>query len=141
MPKRMHPDATGFAILRIPSEAPCGIPVRRKFAEAHRCQSGRPAIRKCVFTQLRNSVRRAALEKMAIAMLRHPLRPFEVTLPGAPCPLGFLRWIDVQHYARHLGPIRALGVGVEEAEIGDQVFLVVSTENVSLGSLVVNGRI
>ncbi len=70
-------------------------------------------------------MRQAALEKMAIAMLCHPLRALEVALPGAPRPVGLLRWIDVQHYARRLGPIRALGVGVEEAEIGDQVFLVV----------------
>jgi hypothetical protein len=70
-------------------------------------------------------VRRAALEKMAIAVFCHPLRALEVALPGAPRPVRLLRWIDVQHYSRHLGPIRALSVGIEEAEIGDQVFLVV----------------
>jgi hypothetical protein len=86
-------------------------------------------------------VRRAALEKMAIAVLCHPLRALEVALPGAPRSFGFLRWIDVQHYARHLGPIRSLSVGIEEAEIGDQVLLVVSSENVSLRSLIINGRV
>ena len=70
-------------------------------------------------------MRRPALEKMTIAVLRHPLRAFEVALPGAPRPLGLLRWIDVQHDTRHLGPIGALSVGIEEAEIGDHVFLVV----------------
>src|SRR5260370_42195368 len=78
---------------------------------------------------------------MAIAVLCHPLRALEVALPGAPRPVGLLRWIDVQHYSRHLGPIRALGVGIEEPEIGDQVFLVVTSENVSLRSLIINGRI
>jgi hypothetical protein len=78
---------------------------------------------------------------MAITVLRHPLRALEVALPGTPRALVLLQWIDVQHYSCHLGPIRALGVGVEEPEIGDQVFLVVSSENVSLRSLIINGRI
>src|SRR5262245_29216136 len=105
------------------------------------CSDRKSASRNCVFAPLRNSVRRAALEKMAIAVLCHPLRALEVALPGAPRPVGLLRWIDVQHYARHLGPIRTLGVGVEEPEIGDQVLLVITGENVSLGDLVGDERI
>jgi hypothetical protein len=78
---------------------------------------------------------------MAIAVLCYPPRTFEVTLPGAARPLGLLRWIDVQHYSRHLGPIRALSVGIKEAKIGDQVFLVITSESVSLRDLVGDRRI
>jgi len=86
-------------------------------------------------------VRRPALKEMAIAVLCHPFRAFEVAFPSAPCPLGLLQWIDVQHYSRHLSPIRAFSIGIKEAKIGDEVFLVITSEHVSLRSLIVNGRI
>src|SRR5262245_21444740 len=78
---------------------------------------------------------------MAIAVLCHPLRTFEVALPGASRAPGLLRWIDVQHDARHFGPICALNIGIEEAKIGDEMLLVITSENIRLRSLIINGRI
>jgi hypothetical protein len=74
---------------------------------------------------IRKSVGCPALQEVAIAMLRHPLGARQVALPGALRALGFLRRIDVQDDARDFGPIRTLGIGIEEAEIGDEMLLVI----------------
>ena len=63
---------------------------------------------------LQNSAITAA-KKVLISVLRHPLSACQMGLPGAACPLGLTGRIDVQHNGRHLGPIRALCVGIEEA--------------------------
>ena len=79
-----------------------------------------------------------AFQKMAIAMLRHPLGARQVTLPGASRALGLLFRIDVQDDTRNLGPIRTLSLGVEEAQIGNEMVLIVAGKNVGLGDLVGN---
>jgi hypothetical protein len=87
---------------------------------------------------IRKSVGCPAFQKMAIAMLRHPLGARQVAFPGPPRARGLLRRIDVQHNACDLGPIRTFGGRVEEAEIGNEMLLVVAGKNVSLGRLVSN---
>jgi hypothetical protein len=79
-----------------------------------------------------------AFQKMAIAMLRHPLGARQVTLPGASRALGLLCRIDVQDDTRNLGPIRTLSLGVEEPQIGNEMLLIVTGQNVGLGGLVGN---
>ena len=80
----------------------------------------------------------SALQEVAIAMPRHPLGARQVAFPNAPCALGFLRRIDVQDDTRDFGPIRTFGVGIEEAEIGNKMLLVVGSQNLSLWGLVGN---
>jgi hypothetical protein len=75
---------------------------------------------------------------MAIAMLRHPLGARQVALPSAPRALGLLRRIDVQHDTRDFGPIRTLGIGIEEPEVGNKMLLVITGKDLSLGGLVSN---
>jgi hypothetical protein len=48
-----------------------------------------------------------------------------MTLPGTPGPIGFTGRIDVQHDAGHFVPIRALGVGIEQTQIRDEMFVVI----------------
>jgi hypothetical protein len=79
-----------------------------------------------------------AFQKMAIAMLRHPLGARQVTLPRESRALGLLCRIDVQDDTRNLGPIRTLSFGVEEAQIGNEMLLIVPGKNVGLGGLVGN---
>jgi hypothetical protein len=80
-------------------------------------------------------------EKVLIAVLRHPFGARQVALPGAARPLGVLGGVDVQDDPRHLGPVGAFCVGIEETEIRDEMLAVVSSEIVSLWSLFGYGRI
>jgi hypothetical protein len=66
-----------------------------------------------------------AFKQMPVAMLGHPYCAREMTLPGAPCPLGFTGWIDVQHDSRHFRPIGAFSVGIKQAQIRHEMFVVV----------------
>ena len=61
-------------------------------------------------------------------------------LPDASCPPGLTGRIDVQHNGRHLGPIRALCVGVEEAQICNEMLLVVAGQDVGVWSSIGYGR-
>jgi hypothetical protein len=65
----------------------------------------------------------AAFKEMPVAMRGHPFGASQMALPGAPRPIGFTGWIDVQHNAGHFGPIRAFGVGVEETQIRHEMFM------------------
>jgi hypothetical protein len=64
-----------------------------------------------------------------------------MALPSAPSSLRLARRIDVQHNARHFGPICTLGVGVEEPKISRKMLPVISREDVSVWSLVGDRRI
>src|SRR6202521_4741477 len=78
---------------------------------------------------------------MTVAVLCHPFGTGQMTLPGAPGAVMFTRRIDVQHDARHFGPICAIGFGIKKAQIGDEMFVVVAGQLVSVRSLVGNRRI
>jgi len=86
--------------------------------------SANAASRNSAFASFRDPVRRVA-EKMLIAVLRHPSSAGQVAFPRAPRPLRLARCVDVQHNLRDLGPIGAVGLGIEETQISDKVFLVV----------------
>jgi hypothetical protein len=89
----------------------------------------------------RTSATRTTPEKVFVAVLRHPFGARQVALPGAARPLGVLGGVDVQDDPRHLGPVGAFCVGIEETEIRDEMLTVVSSEIVSLWSLLGYGRI
>ena len=80
-------------------------------------------------------------EKVLVAVQRHPLGARQMALPSAACPLGVLGGVDVQDDPRHLGPVGAFCVGIEETEIRDEMLAVVSSEIVGLWSLFGYGRI
>jgi hypothetical protein len=61
-----------------------------------------------------------------------------MALPGAPRPIGFTGWIDVQHDAGHFGPIRAFGVGIEQTQIRDEMFVIIVGQTVGHRGLVGN---
>ena len=70
-------------------------------------------------------------------MLGHPFGTCQMTLPGAPGARGFVRRIDVQNDPRYFGPLGALCIRIEEAQIGHEMFLVVTSQDITLRSLVV----
>ena len=73
--------------------------------------------------------------------MAHPSGTCEVALEGAPRPLGFMGWIDVQHDPCHFGPVSTFGVGIEQAQIGDQMVVVITGQVVSRWGLVGNRQI
>ena len=48
-----------------------------------------------------------------------------MALEGPASPISVLLRIDMQHHPRNLSPVGALLIGIEYAEIGDHMFLVV----------------
>ena len=54
-------------------------------------------------------------KKVPISVLCHPLGTRQMGFPRPARPLRLAGRINMQHEARHLGPVRALGVGVQEA--------------------------
>lgn len=71
----------------------------------------------------------ATAQEMAIAVLRHPAGPRQMGFPGAPRPGWLGRWIDVQHQLRDFLPVGAILGGVQQAQIGDEVLLVIARED------------
>ena len=48
-----------------------------------------------------------------------------MALEGASRPFGFTGRIDVQDDPSHFCPIRTFGVGIEQTQIGDEMFVVI----------------
>jgi hypothetical protein len=61
------------------------------------------------------SVWRTAVEQMTVSLFGHPASAGEVAFPGPARTLGFMCWIDVQNDPRHLLPVGAFGIRVEES--------------------------
>jgi hypothetical protein len=66
-----------------------------------------------------------AFKQMPVAMRGHPFGASQMTLPGAPRPIGLTGRIDVQHDSGHFVPICAFGVSIEQTQIGDEMFVVI----------------
>jgi hypothetical protein len=73
-------------------------------------------------------MRRTAAQKMAITVLRHPFRTGQMATPRTLCPIRFALWVDVQDDFCHLLPVCPVCVGVEQAQIGDEMRLVVARQ-------------
>jgi hypothetical protein len=82
------------------------------------------------------SVRRATTKKMSIAVLGHPFGAGQVALPCAARAFRFARWVNMQHDAGNLDPIRARDLGIEQAKVGDEMTKIVVRQNVSIRRLV-----
>lgn len=76
----------------------------------------------------RVSVGRAAAQEMLVAMLGHPVRPRQMAVPAAVDALGVGRRIAVEHDPGDLAPVGTLGLGIQQAEIGNEVLFVVAGE-------------
>ena len=85
------------------------------------------------------SVMSAAFKQVPIAMRGHPFGANQMTFPGALRPIGFTGRIDVQHDAGYFGPIRAFGLGIDETQIRDEMFVVIVGQTVGRWCLVGNG--
>ena len=72
----------------------------------------------------------AAFKQMPVTMRGHPFGASQMALPGAPGSIGFTGRIDVQHDAGHFGPIRAFGVGIEQTQVRDEMFVVIVGQTV-----------
>jgi len=66
--------------------------------------------------------------RLPVSDLRHPFRACEVTVERAPRPIGLPLGVDMQGDPRDLAPVGAVRVGIEHAEIRDQMLLVVHRE-------------
>lgn len=74
------------------------------------------------------SVGRTAPQEMSIADLSHPLRSREMAFPDALSPLRLFTRIDLQDDSRDLSPIGAFALGIQQAEVGHEVLLVVARQ-------------
>jgi hypothetical protein len=71
---------------------------------------------------------RAATQEMAVAMLSHPSCAREVALPSSPCARRFPGRIDLKYDGGDLFPIGLVGVAFEQAQIGDEMVLIVARQ-------------
>jgi hypothetical protein len=81
------------------------------------------------------------LEQMLVPVFGHPFGAREVTFESTPRAFRFTGWIDVQDDPRHFRPVRAFGVGIEQTQIGDEMFVVISGQIASRRGLVGNAGI
>jgi transposase len=84
------------------------------------------------------SLRSTASEQIPVPVLGHPFGAREVALEGASRPFGFTGGIDVQDDPSHFCPVRTFGVGIEQTQIGDEMFMVIGGQTVRLGGLIGN---
>lgn len=84
---------------------------------------------------------RATLEEMPIAFFSHPSSASKMALPGALGAIRFTRWIDIQHDPGNFPPVRALSVGIEQAQICDGMSLVIPGQDLVRWCEVGNGRV
>jgi hypothetical protein len=59
-------------------------------------------------------------------VLRHPPGAREMALECPPSAIGFTFRVEMQHYSCDVTPVGAFSVRVEQAQIGDNVLLVVN---------------
>ena len=74
------------------------------------------------------SVGGAAAQQMTITVHGHPFRASEMGVEGTLRASRLTDWIDVQHDLRDFMPVGALGVGIEQPQIGNKVLLVVGRQ-------------
>src|ERR1700745_1591435 len=84
------------------------------------------------------SLRSTASQQVSVPVFGHPFGAREMAFEGTPGPFGFAQWIDVQDDPRHFRPVRAFSVGIEQAQIGHEMFVVISGQIAGRGRLVGN---
>ena len=74
-----------------------------------------------------NSIRTP--QQMTIAMARHPLCTCQMGIEGTACTIGFSIGVEMKNDARNLAPIGIVFFGVEQAQVRDEVFLVIRCQH------------
>ena len=83
----------------------------------------------------------ATAQQMPVAILGHPARAGQVGSPDSLGLLGIVRRIEMQNDPGDFPPIRAFRIGIEKAQIGDEVLLVVAGEDIGCRSSIRYWRI
>jgi hypothetical protein len=78
------------------------------------------------------------LQQAAVAALCHPLRARQVTFEAAPRSWLLASGIAMQDDAGYLGPVRAVPLGVEQAQIGHEMRLVINGDVGTVGRFVID---
>lgn len=78
-------------------------------------------------------------EQVMVAGLGHPTGARQMCFPAPTAKLGRLVWIAAQDEAGRLSPVGAVLIGVEQAQIGQQMTLVVVGERLRPRRLVGHG--
>ena len=86
-------------------------------------------------------MRSATAQKMPVTILGHPSRASQVRRPDCLGAFCVVRWIEMQNDPGNLAPISALRIGIEKAQIGDEVLLVIAGEDVGRRSGIRHWRI
>src|SRR5262245_18905087 len=71
---------------------------------------------------------------MSVSMLGQPFGASQMALPGTVGARMLARRIDMEHQTRYLFPIRPFGVGLKDAQIGDEVLFVIASQNIGIRS-------
>ncbi len=86
-------------------------------------------------------MRGATAQQMPISILGHPAGAGQVRGPDCLGAFCVMRWIEMQNDPRDLPPIRAFRIGIEKAQISDEMLLVVAGENIGRRSSIRYWRI
>ena len=78
------------------------------------------------------------LQQAAVAALGHPMRARQVTFEAAPSSLLLASEIAMQDDPGYLGPIGAVPFGVEQAQIGHEMRLVIQSDVGTIRRLVID---
>ena len=84
---------------------------------------------------------RATAQKMPVTILGHPAGAGQVRGPDCLGAFCVMRWIEMQNDPDDLAPVSAFRIGIEKAQIGDEVLLVVAGEDAAGGSSIRYWRI
>ena len=86
-------------------------------------------------------MRGATAQQMPISILGHPAGAGQVRGPDCPGAFCVMRWIEMQNDPGNFAPISAFRIGIEKAQIGDEVLLIVAGEDVGRRSSIRDWRI
>ena len=78
------------------------------------------------------------LEQAAVAPLGHPMRARQVTFEAAPRSLLLASGIAMQDDPGHLGPICAVPLGIQQAQIGHEMRLVIQSDVGTVRRLIID---
>jgi hypothetical protein len=78
------------------------------------------------------------LQQAAVAALGHPMRARQVTFEAAPRSLLLASGIAMQNDLGYLGPICAVPLGIQQAQIGHEMRLVIQSDIGAIRRLVID---
>lgn len=75
-------------------------------------------------------------QELAIAGVTHPARPRHMRVPASPRAVPVDRRVASEHDPRHLAPVGTCFLGIEEAEIGDMMEMVIRCQQWAVGGFI-----